>query len=288
MNIFEKRPISSNWLAGQPNLNKPGSDRVMWMVLTKKLAILPSVYGHLVDRYLFNFRVSPDALQSRLPVGWLKPRLVNGYGVVSFCMLRLRGVTLWPLPTSIGIDSTSCAYRCAVTDASDMQPEPSVYILGRSTNIPIVSKLGTALFSGDMQLIRTSIEDGPARVDVSASRVEGRRLFAASIARGPRRLDSKLFSSLDEFVAFIKGGLSSYTPSTRAGRYSRVDLTEDSNQYMPVDATVAYSELDDMWKDARLVFDSAFHATGGLYRLKYLGSVQEETESPIVEQDAAS
>jgi hypothetical protein len=253
------------------------------MIRTKKLAISPSVYGQLVDRYLFNFRVSPDALQSRLPVGWLKPRLVNGYGVVSFCMLRLRGVTLWPLPTSMGIDSISCAYRCAVSDASDMRPEPSVYILGRSTNIPVVSKLGTALFSGDMQLIRTSIKDGPARVDVSASHVDGRRLFAASIARGPKGLDSQLFSSLDEFVAFIKGGLSSYSPSTRAGRYSRVDLTEDSNQYMPVDATVAYSELDDVWKDAGLVFDSAFHATGGLYRLKYLGSVQDSGRKPFAD-----
>ncbi len=258
------------------------------MIRTKKLAISPSVYGQLVDRYLFNFRVNPDALQSRLPVSWLKPRLVNGYGVVSFCMLRLKGVTLWPLPTSMGIDSTSCAYRCAVTDASDMQPEPSVYILGRSTNIPVVSKLGTALFSGDMQLIHTSIKDSPVRVDVSASRVDGRLLFAASIARGPKRLDSKLFSSLDEFVAFIKGGLSSYTPSTRPGRYSRVDLTEDSNQYMPVEASIAYSELDDAWKDAGLVFDSAFHATGGLYRLKYLGSVQDSGREPVADAARAA
>ena len=38
----------------------------------KKPAITPSVYGRLVDRYLFNFRVDPGALQSRLPASWLK------------------------------------------------------------------------------------------------------------------------------------------------------------------------------------------------------------------------
>ena len=248
------------------------------MQMTKKPAITPSVYGQLVDRYLFNFRVEPDALQDRLPVKWLKPRLVNGYGVVSFCLLRLKGVTLWPLPTFTGINSTSCAYRCAVTDASSIQPEPSVYILGRSTNIPIVSKLGTALFSGNMQLIQTSIEETISHVDVRASHMNGQELFAAKInkAKDLERPNSTLFSSIEEFVAFIKGGLSSYTPSIQAGRYSRVDLAEDSNQYRSIDATIFHSQLDDVWKDAGLAFDSAFHATGGLYRLKYLGSVQDE------------
>lgn len=234
--------------------------------------VTPSVYGQLVDRYLFNFRVDAEALQSRLPVRWLKPRLVKGYGVVSFCFLRLRGVTLWPLPTSMGIDSTSCAYRCAVTDMSGARPEPSVYILGRSTNVPAVSRLGTALFSGEMKLIHTSIKDAVSHVDVRASHTDGTSLFEARIGKAEPGTGSKLFGSLEEFVSFIKGGLSSYTPSTRAGRYSRVDLAEDSNQYTAVDAKVVHSELDDAWRDAGLEFDSAFHATGGLYRLKYLGS----------------
>lgn len=233
--------------------------------------VAPSVYGQLVDRYLFNFRVDPKALQSRLPVRWLKPRLVKGYGVVSFCLLRLQGVTLYPLPTSLGIDSTSCAYRCAVTDVSGARPEPSVYILGRSTDVPVVSRLGTALFSGEMKLIRTTIKDAGSHADVRAAHADGRRLFEAKISKAAAGT-SKLFGSIEEFVAFIKGGLSSYTPSTRAGRYSRVDLAEDSNQYAAVDAAILHSELDDAWKGAGLEFDSAFHATGGLYRLKYLGS----------------
>jgi hypothetical protein len=259
--------IKIGWTANQILIN-PGVHTIL--MATKLVA--PSVYGQLVDRYLFNFRVDPEALQSRLPVRWLVPRLVKGHGVVSFCLLRLQGVTLWPLPTSMGIDSTSCAYRCAVTDVSGAHPEPSVYILGRSTNIPAVSRLGTALFSGEMKLIHTSIKDTTSHVDVRASHMDGQSLFEAKISKSGSGANSKLFGSLDEFVAFIKGGLSSYTPSKRAGRYSRVDLTEDSNQYEAVNATVIHSELDDAWQDAGLEFDSAFHATGGLYRLKYLGS----------------
>lgn len=50
-------------------------------------------------------------------------------------------------------------------------------------------------------------------------------------------------------------------------------ISEDSSHYEAVDAVIDYSWLDGMWPDAKLVFDSAFHARGGRYRLKYLGSV---------------
>lgn len=238
----------------------------------------PSVYGRLVDRYLFNFRVDPNVLQSHLPVDWLKPRLVNGYGVVSFCLLRLRGVTLWPAPTFMGMDSTSCAYRCAVTDVSGKVPEPSVYILGRSTNVPLVSRLGTALFAGEMKLVDSEIADGKVHVRYRG----GEELFAASI-RPSGRTHSALFDSIDEFVSFIKGGLSSYAPSTKAGHYSRVDLVEDSNVYVPVDVTVERSQLHEQWKDSGITFDSAFHATGGLYRLRYLGSSSQKLRPDAVQ-----
>src|SRR5215831_9243674 len=92
-----------------------------------------SVYGHLVDRYLFNFRINPDNLKDHLPqVSWLKPRILNGYGVVSFCLLKLRNLTMWPLPSFLGFDSTSSAFRCAVIDTSNHTPEPSVFVLGRN------------------------------------------------------------------------------------------------------------------------------------------------------------
>jgi hypothetical protein len=186
--------------------------------------------------------------------------------------LRLKGVTLWPLPTSIGIDSISCAYRCAVIDTSSSASEPSVYILGRSTNVPIVGRLGTALFSGSMQVMNASIEETPHDCNIRVSDVQGKSIFIAQ-TKYSKDLKSKLFESVEEFVSFIKGGLSSYTPSTRAGKMSRVDLMEDSNTYRLIDAQINYTTLSREWKDSGLEFDSAFHASGGLYRLAYLGTI---------------
>lgn len=245
--------------------------------------IKPSVYGHLIDRYLFNFRLDADYLRSRVQADWLKPRLCHGYGVVSFCLLKLKGVTLWPLPTSMGIDSISCAYRCAVVDTSSSVPEPSVYILGRSTSVPMVSKLGTALFSGNMQLMKASMEERAHDCNIRVSDSQGKSIFVAQ-TKYTKDLKSELFESVDEFVTFIKGGLSSYTPSTNPGKMSRVDLVEDSNTYRPIDAHIDYTSLSNEWKGSGLEFDSAFHATGGLYRLAYLGTVPLQPQTKGVER----
>jgi hypothetical protein len=238
--------------------------------------IKPSVYGHLIDRYLFNFRLDADYLESQIRVSWLRPRLYNDYGIVSFCLLRLKGVTLWPLPTLMGIDSISCAYRCAVMDSSQRLAEPSVYILGRSTSVPIVSKLGAVLLSGSMPLVDAGIvEDSQHHNNyIRINDSIGKKLFVAQTKYTNGDPKSKLFDSVDDFVRFIKGGLSSYTPSTRKGKLSRVDLVEDSNIYRPIEAQIDYSRLDEDWKDSGLEFDSAFHATGGLYRLSYHGAMQ--------------
>ncbi|UVS67788.1 hypothetical protein [Nitrososphaera viennensis] len=176
-----------------------------------------SVSSRLVERYLFNFRVAPDIVASRIPVDWLKPRVVNGWGVVSFCILKLEHVTLKPLPSLLGFNTTSCAYRCSVIDTSGERPEPSVYIPGRSTDLAIVSRLGPAVFSGAMPVIRTGIAHTPDSVDITASYLDGRNMFSAKVRpEVPEKLDSQLFGSFDELVDFIKGGVSSYTPSTRA------------------------------------------------------------------------
>lgn len=191
---------------------------------------------------------------------------------------------LWPLPTQFGFNTTSCAYRCAVIDNSASRPEPSVYVLGRNTNLPIASRLGSIVFSGAMKQIRISITPARSHVGIDASFLDGQKLFSAKVRPSQTgNHSSKLFGSLEEFVDFIKGGVSSYTPSTHRGQYSRVDLAEDSNDYEAIDATIDYSWLDKAWSDAKLVFDSAFRAGGGRYRLKYHCSVpgqRKEIQTP--------
>ena len=141
-----------------------------------------SVYGNLVDRYLFNFRTDAEEIQKHLPkVNWLKPRTINGYGVVSFCLLKLKGFTVWPLPTGLGLSTTSCAYGCAVSDIFGGKQEPSVYVLGRNTDMSIISYLGPALFSGYIEKIETSIIKNYHNVEIDAQYSDGKKMFSATV-----------------------------------------------------------------------------------------------------------
>ena len=130
-----------------------------------------------------------------------------------------------------------------------------------------------------------TIEVRSQSCDIEVCAPGGKRIFAAQTTQA-KGLKSELFDSLEEFVSFIKGGLSSYTPSTRQGKMSRVDLVEDSNTYRPIDAHIDYTTLSDEWVGSGLEFDSAFHATGGLYRLSYLGTIPAQPRAEKFERMA--
>jgi hypothetical protein len=98
------------------------------------MSLMPAVRASLAERFIFNFRLPTKMLASYLPVPWLIPQQVHGFGVASFCILDLRGITVAPLSTSIGLASISCAPRYAVLDESDAQVSPAVFVTERQTN----------------------------------------------------------------------------------------------------------------------------------------------------------
>jgi hypothetical protein len=248
--------------------------------VSKRKALLKrSVSARLVERFIFNFRLSPRALESKLPVRWLKPQVINGHSVVSFCILKLQGLMLSPLTPFFGLDTVSCAYRCGVIDMSEATPGPSVFILGRNTDLPIIARLGPVIFKNAMPRVRTAITHGPKSVDIYASFLDGRRLFSARVrpSKSPKMLDSQVFGSLEAFVEFIHDGSSSYAPSVVDNYYSRVDLFKEDSSYESMDAIVDCNWLDSVWSDAGLVFDSAVRAGGGgLYKWTYLGQYSKQ------------
>ena len=85
------------------------------------MSLMPALRASLAERFIFNFRLPAKALAGYLPVSWLVPQEVGGYGVASFCILDLRGITVAPLTTQIGLTSISCAPRYAALDLSREQ-----------------------------------------------------------------------------------------------------------------------------------------------------------------------
>ena len=245
-----------------------------------------SITAELQERLLFNFRVAPEMLATQLPVPWLKPLVINGSSVLSFCILHLRNVTIWPLPGSIiGWPTISCAYRCGVLDASDGTPKPAVWIVDRLSDLPIIPRLSPWLLCDTLPLIRPRIQDSSDLIQVEIDFPDCQRFFKANLKPSPNNeFRSKIFGNMNEFSSFIHNGVTSYAASIYGDALTKVDLIKEDPVYDPYTATVDFSWLDSTWRGANLELDSAVRAHGGKYQWNYRGLVKlARAERPFTE-----
>lgn len=77
---------------------------------------LRSVGGRVVERWVFNFRIGEAAAVAMLPVPWLKPVLIDGSAVLSFCPYLIADLCLGPdvvrtMPCSVGDHGGNSRHR---------------------------------------------------------------------------------------------------------------------------------------------------------------------------------
>ena len=234
------------------------------------------VNAQLVERFIFNFRLRPEEFAKHLPVPWLKPQVINGWSVTSFCILKLEQVVPWPVPGFLGKRTTSCAYRCGAIDTSGGAAKPVVYITDRNTDLPIIARLAPWMFADPFPMIRPVIADSGDSYKIQIDYLDHEHLFYAEAKkRISGKFTSEVFASLAEFTGFIHNGVLSYTPSIYGDALAKVDLIKEDPVYEPLDATVDFSRLDGLWADAELEFDSAVRASGGDYKWTYQGLASE-------------
>lgn len=233
-----------------------------------------TIRAHMVERYIFNFRIRPEELKKRLPALWIQPQVVKGYSAVSFCILWLEKLTISPFPPIIPFSTISCAYRVGVLDASEKPPEPSVYVTDRWADLPMIARLGPVILQDTIPVIKAAIgHDNSGGTHVQMSYTDGSALFSASVKPMPDgQMGSSVFDSVNDFAAFIKGGVTSYGPSLTPGMLTKVDLFKEDVTYEPLRADIEFSELnEETWADAGMEFDSAVRAKGAEYIWAYRG-----------------
>lgn len=250
-----------------------------------------TVVARMNERYIFNFRLRPDALARHLPVKWLQPQVINGWCALSFCILKLERITIWPIPPIINFKTTSCAYRVGVMDHSTGKPEPSVYITDRNADLPIIIRTAPLLLADAIPALKPRVEKSGNTTKIQLRYMDGQPLFSAEISP-VQTLQSEVFPTIDRFVDFIKGGVSSYTPSVLPDTLARIDLEKEDTVYQPMQAHVEFSWLDGVWPDTGMEYDSAVFATGAKYKWKYRGLWAERTDerspNPVSEPKAAA
>ncbi|MGH7714346.1 MAG: hypothetical protein ACREOG_23915, partial [Gemmatimonadaceae bacterium] len=224
-----------------------------------------TVVAQMRERFIFNFRLRPDALARHLPVRWLAPQIINGWSTVSFCILKLDRITIWPIPSIFNFSTISCAYRVGVLDLSGDEPEPSVYITDRNADLPIIIRTAPLLFADAIPALKSRMSSASGITTIELRYMDGQPLFSVQLSAAPA-LRSDVFTSIEEFAAFIKGGVSSYTPSVLPDTLARVDLHKEDIAYQPLDAKVEFSWLDGVWPEAGIEYDSAVFASGATYK----------------------
>ncbi|CAN5784997.1 hypothetical protein BH09VER1_BH09VER1_18170 [soil metagenome] len=243
------------------------------------MSILPSVRANLAERLIFNFRMAPEALAAFLPVPWLTPDVVRGYGVVSFCLLDLRQITLAPLPAVAGLASVSCAPRFAVRDRSGGGDAPAVYVTERQTNSAFGAWFTSLGFSAPHPHVTVDLRRLGDRTEIRVEDGKAGEVFYATVGEA-QHAESKLFDSPEVFAAFIAGGVTSYGTSRHKGKLTKVDLHKLDCVYTPLAASNVSGPLVQAWHSAGGVLDSAYRTMGGQYEWEYHGLVEEATGRP--------
>ncbi len=245
----------------------------------RKFHIPRSIQANMVERYIFNFRMKPTALEKHLPVAYLKPQIVNGWSMMSFCILNLEKITVPPIPSIFGFKTLSCAYRAGIIDHSKENPEPSVWITERNANLRMIQWLAPALIRDGVPRIHAAIGHDKKKnvVHTQFSFMDGQHYFSAEakVAEDPHKLNSEVFNNVDEFAQFIKAGVSSYTPSSRNNYLASVDLEKEDVKYEALDARIEFSWLKEEWEKSDMIFDSAVKATGSKYKWTYRGLISK-------------
>jgi len=236
-----------------------------------------SINAKMIERYIFNFRMKPEDLERHLPVDYLKPQIVNGWSLMSFCILNLDKVMLAPIPPILRFKTLTCAYRAGILDCTKETPEPSVWITDRNSNLRIIKFISPLIIKDKIPRINAAIGHDKEKgiVHTQFSFMDGQHYFSAQskLADDTYNLNSEVFQNVDEFAKFIKAGVSSYTPSSNKNFLASVDLYKEDVKYEALDAKIEFSWLHESWKDVDMIFDSAVKATGSTYKWTYRGLI---------------
>ena len=147
----------------------------------------------------------------------------------------------------------------------------SVYITDRQTDLPLIARLAPWLFLDTILMVRPRVTHSGNNIGVAVDYLDGQAMFHAQASVG-KQWKSEVFPTIEDFGNFIKGGVSSYTPSVYGDRLTRLDLHKDEPQYEALAAEVDMAQLDGVWQDAGVILDSAVRASGhGNYKWTYRG-----------------
>jgi len=184
---------------------------------------IPIVRGLIDRRILVNYRVDPKVLAPLLPSPF-RPKIVQGFGMVGICLIRLRNVRLRRLPAWLGISSENAAHRAAVEWEEDGLMREGVFIRRRDTNSRLNSFAGGRLFPGVHHRARFTVRESASRFEVALRSNDGETSMSVEADLAERFPAGSLFGSLARASAFFQAGSLGYSPTSRSNAFQGLEL----------------------------------------------------------------
>lgn len=220
-----------------------------------------TVHADVQERWLLNMAVTEEEAASYLEAPFLEPILMNGFGILSLCIIVMdRAAPDWA-PITYGPAVTACALRVACRRRDTK--EPSVWVATRSTDHVLGKALPLLGFPDVATGLRRTGDLMPAlRAPGTVVDVE---LGTPSASR--------IFSHNAQFDRLISDGIRSYGRGASAGEWSCIDLIKDHpSTFTLLDDRVASITIQG---GARPV-DSIYRCPGGRWSWEILDPVDDQ------------
>jgi hypothetical protein len=225
---------------------------------------IPVIRGRIDRRILVNYRADPTVLKSLLPAPF-RPKLVDGFGMVGICLIRLKQVRPAFVPFRWGISSENAAHRVAVEWEDKGTTREGVFIRRRDTSSWLNSLAGGRIFPGLHHHAQFCVKESDDDFDIALRSDDGLTDVAVRGRRTHRLPTTSLFDTLADASRFFQAGSLGYSATARPGRYQGLELRCRNWQVEPLEIEhVRSSFYDDssLFPQGSIQFDCALLMRG--------------------------
>jgi len=230
---------------------------------------IPVMRGNIDRRILVNYHVDPVVLAPLLPAPF-RPKIVNGFGMVGICLIRLKRVRPRFIPAFLGISSENAAHRTAVewdeplagraSDGRTNNVREGVYVRRRDTNSRLNAFAGGRLFPGIHHHADFIIHEASDQFDVALKSDDGVTHMSVRSHLATKLPAASVFKTLDEASAFFQAGSLGYSATPDPTRFQGLELRCQAWRVEPLDVDeVRSSFFDDLslFPAGSIAFDCA-------------------------------
>ena len=171
---------------------------------------IASLEGLIDRRILVNFRIEQSVVRELLPQPF-EPILVNGYGIVGICLIRLKDLRIKGAPRFVGLSSENSAYRISAHWEENGKRKTGVYIPRRDTSSLLNTIAGGRVFPGLHHFSKFYVREEEGQYEL-AIKSRDKVDFIIQAQESETFPPGSLFRSLGRASAFFRKGHIGYSP----------------------------------------------------------------------------